>query len=67
MITLHPLAASRTERNTPALDLPAALHAVLESESISFIDEFECTFENPSLFSYRRDAITGRQAGMISL
>lgn len=64
---LHPLAASRTERNTPALDLPAALRALLKSESIACIDEFECTFESHNLFSYRRDAITGRQAGIISL
>lgn len=67
VIDLHPLAASRTDRNTPALDLPAALHVVLASESVSFVDEFECTFESPDLFSYRRDSITGRQAGVISL
>lgn len=65
--TLHPLAASQTDRRTPALDLPAALHAVLVSESVSYIDEFECTYERPDLFSYRRDSITGRQAGIISL
>lgn len=67
VIEIHPLAASRTDRNTPALDLPAALHAVLAAESVSFVDEFECTFESPDLFSYRRDSITGRQAGVISL
>jgi copper oxidase (laccase) domain-containing protein len=64
---LHPRAASLTFKNTPALDLPAALQAVLESESLSIIDQFECTHENPDLFSYRREAITGRQAGIISL
>jgi copper oxidase (laccase) domain-containing protein len=26
-----------------------------------------CTFEEPGLYSYRRDAITGRQAGVIVL
>jgi YfiH family protein len=64
---LHPLAASRTAKDTFALDLPAALHAVLASESVAIVDDFSCTFEDLNLFSYRRDGITGRQAGIISL
>lgn len=64
---LHPAAASRTAQGTPALDLPAALRVLLESQSIAFIDESRCTLENDDLFSYRRDGVTGRQAGIISL
>jgi len=67
VVTLHPVATSRTPRGTPALDLPAALRAVLESQSISIIDESHCTLENDDLYSYRRDGVTGRQAGIISL
>ena len=67
VVTLHPAAESRTPRGTPALDLPAALRAVLESQSISIIDESHCTLENDDLYSYRRDGVTGRQAGIISL
>jgi len=67
VVTLHPVATSRTPRGTPALDLPAALRAVLESQSISIIDESRCTLENDDLYSYRRDGVTGRQAGIISL
>lgn len=67
VVTLHPMAASRTSQGTPALDLPAALRAVLESQSISIIDESRCTLENDDLYSYRRDGVTGRQAGIISL
>jgi YfiH family protein len=67
VVTVHPVAASRTPRGTPALDLPAALRAVLESQSISIIDESHCTLENDDLYSYRRDGVTGRQAGIISL
>lgn len=67
VVTLHPVAASRTPRGTPALDLPAALRAVLESQLISIIDESHCTLENDDLYSYRRDGVTGRQAGIISL
>jgi YfiH family protein len=63
--SLHPAAA------TPGagfmLDLPSALRAVLRSEAIDIIDHASCTVENAELFSYRRDAITGRQAGVISL
>ena len=64
---LHPAAASRTALGTPALDLPAALRVLLESQSIAFIDESRCTRENDDLYSYRRDGVTGRQAGIISL
>ena len=67
VVTLHPMAASRTSQGTPALDLPAALRAVLESQLISIIDESRCTLENDNLYSYRRDGVTGRQAGIISL
>lgn len=67
VIEIHPLAASRTSRDTPALDLPAGLRAVLAAESVSIIDEFACTYENSEYFSYRRDSTTGRQAGIISL
>ena len=64
---LHPAAASRTAQGTPALDVPAALRVLLESQSIAFIDESRCTLENDDLYSYRRDGVTGRQAGIISL
>jgi YfiH family protein len=67
VVTLHPVAASRTPQGTPALDLPAALRAVLESQLISIIDDSRCTLENDDLYSYRRDGVTGRQAGIISL
>ena len=67
VVTLHPMAASRTSQGIPALDLPAALRAVLESQLISIIDESRCTLENDDLYSYRRDGVTGRQAGIISL
>ena len=64
---LHPAAASRTAQGTPALDLPAALRVLLESQSIALIDESRCTCEIDDLYSYRRDGVTGRQAGIISL
>jgi len=65
VVELHPLSASRTRANTFALDLPAALREVLRSEGVEIIDHAICTVENQELFSYRRDAITGRQAGFI--
>ena len=67
VVTLHPVAASRTPRGTSALDLSGALRAVLERQLISIVDESRCTLENDDLYSYRRDGVTGRQAGIISL
>lgn len=67
VVSLHPLAEARTPQGTLSLDLPNALRAVLSDEGINIIDEFECTVESSELFSYRRDGVTGRQAGIISL
>lgn len=67
VVALHPLAASKTLQGTVSLDLPAALRALLEGEGIAIADEARCTVETPELFSYRRDGVTGRQVGIISL
>ena len=67
VIALHPFAQSRTPQGTFALDLPAALRSVLSDEGVAIINKHECTVENESYFSYRRDGITGRQVGVISL
>jgi YfiH family protein len=67
VIAVHPKAQSQTPQGTFALDLPAGLRSVLTDEGVSIIDKFECTVENQDYFSYRRDGVTGRQAGIISL
>lgn len=63
--TLHP--ASAASGSALSLDLPAALREVLNSESIEIVDHFSCTLETPELFSYRRESVTGRQVGVISI
>ncbi|MEN9687730.1 MAG: hypothetical protein RL381_742 [Actinomycetota bacterium] len=65
--SLHPLTRATTAQGTPSLDLPAGLREVLREHVSSIIDESRCTVENSDLFSYRRDGITGRQAGVIWL
>lgn len=67
VIATHPAAECRTPQGTLSLDLPKALLEVLKDEGIGVINEFQCTVENQGLFSYRRDGVTGRQAGVISL
>ncbi len=67
VVALHPAAKSTTVQGTPSLDLPAALRVVLTEAGLTVIDEFRCTSENEDLFSYRRDGVTGRQAGVITL
>ena len=60
-------AESRTSLGTLALDLPKALTALLQSHSIDVQNESICTVESAEHFSYRRDGVTGRQAGFIAL
>ncbi len=68
VVALHPLATARTASGTPALDLPKALKASLATEGISEISDLQiCTVESADYFSYRRDGITGRQVGLVSL
>jgi len=63
----HPLASSSTRSGTPALDLPRALTAALAEVNVPIGILAGCTFEDESTFSYRRNQITGRQAGVIKL
>ena len=67
VIHLHPLAASRTVKNTLSLDLPRALSAALTGVGVSVERSEECTVEDLDYFSYRRDGVTGRQVGVISI
>ena len=64
---LHPAAASRSAQGNHALDLPAALVKVLQGQKIAVEIAGECTVESSELFSYRRDGVTGRQAGLVWL
>ncbi len=60
-----PGAASQTSWGTPALDLPAAANLQLQGLNVSVETISGCTMEEPELFSHRRDAPTGRFAGLI--
>lgn len=63
----HPLAFSTTGWNTPALDLPRAVAGRLTELGFDrVVRHRSCTFEEQRLFSYRRDHVTGRQAGVVT-
>lgn len=64
---VHPLASSKTSWGTPALDLPRALIATLAAVNVPVVNSTGCTLEDDSYFSYRRNQVTGRQAGVIKL
>ncbi|MBI3430318.1 MAG: peptidoglycan editing factor PgeF [Actinobacteria bacterium] len=62
-----PYAESVTQRGSLALDLPRALIMQLQEWGIIVTPSTICTFEDPDFYSYRRDGVTGRQAGVIRL
>jgi len=63
-----PGSASRTGRGTPALDLRAGIRGQLLAAGVSQVAvDPRCTLEEPTLFSHRRDGVTGRQAGLVWL
>lgn len=62
----HPVARAVTSWGTPALDIPRAIETRLgELGFIDVVHRQACTFEDPTLFSHRRDGVTGRQCGVI--
>lgn len=63
-----PAAAVRTRRGTPGLDLRAGLAETLGRAGVTeVVHDARCTVEDPTLFSHRRDGVTGRQAGLVWL
>jgi hypothetical protein len=65
---LGPEVESRTEIDTPALDVPAAVRAALARVEVTDVDDVDvCTSASPDHFSYRRDVRTGRQGLVVVL
>jgi len=62
-----PLATSQTREGGFALDLSRALIEQLLEAGVQVLDEGRCTVEDKSLYSYRRDGVTGRQVGVVWL
>jgi YfiH family protein len=61
-----PEAWSETSWGTPALDLAAGVRAQLAAAGVAELVEVgRCTIEDTDFYSYRRDGVTGRQAGLI--
>ncbi|HEY9473868.1 MAG TPA: polyphenol oxidase family protein, partial [Mycobacteriales bacterium] len=63
-----PTSACRTRRGTTGLDLRAGMATQLLAHGVgSVVRDSRCTVEDDSLFSYRRDGVTGRHAGLVWL
>ncbi|MBC2638542.1 MULTISPECIES: peptidoglycan editing factor PgeF [unclassified Rhodococcus (in: high G+C Gram-positive bacteria)] len=61
-----PGSATRTAKGTPGLDLRAGLRKQLLDAGVAGVAEDpRCTIEDPTLFSHRRQAPTGRLAAVI--
>ena len=63
----HPSASSKTKLGTLALDLPKSLVVALAAINVPVEISAGCTLEDDNYFSYRRNQVTGRQAGVIRL
>jgi polyphenol oxidase len=60
-----PGSACRTRWDTAGLDLRAGLWQQLATEGVARIGvDPRCTIEDPTLYSYRRDGVTGRLAAL---
>ncbi|UFU05117.1 polyphenol oxidase family protein [Ruania halotolerans] len=62
----EPALASWTTWGTPALDLRAGVRAQLAAAGVRHVHEHAiCTREDRRFYSYRRDGVTGRFAGVV--
>jgi YfiH family protein len=64
--SVAPAAAVPTRWGTPGLDLRKGLVELLRSAVRSAESVGPCTFESSDHYSYRRDSVTGRAAGVIT-
>lgn len=63
---IEPACAATTRWGTPGLDVAAGVLAQLERAGVGHLSVGEwCTFEDPRFYSYRRDGVTGRIAGVV--
>ncbi|MGQ0624331.1 MAG: peptidoglycan editing factor PgeF [Sporichthyaceae bacterium] len=63
-----PGSAARTRGGTPSLDLRGGIVASLERAGLTRVGLIGgCSAEDPGVFSFRRDRVTGRFAGLIWL
>jgi len=61
-----PGSRTTTVKNTPGLDLRAGIARQLKELGVTAIDiDPRCTFDDPTLFSHRRGAPTGRLASLV--
>jgi YfiH family protein len=65
VVAAAPDAATVTRAGAPALDLRRGLAGGLERRGVRVELVGGCTAETPTLFSYRRDGVTGRSAGLV--
>lgn len=67
VVAVAPAAASVARDGVPGLDLRAAAVDRLKRAGASVTLHGGCTQETPSLYSFRRDRLTGRHGGVVSL
>ena len=60
-------AGARSWAGTPAIDVAAGVAEQLEAEGVATTRVPDCTREHDDLYSYRRDHVTGRFAGIVVL
>ncbi len=60
-------AAATTTWGTPSLDIRRAVGRQLDRLGIAIVHDVDvCTVESPELYSYRREGVTGRFAGVVA-
>jgi YfiH family protein len=66
---LAPGSRATTRQGTPSIDLAAGIRGQLSAAGVTdVVDVGGCTLEQPArFFSYRRDGVTGRHAGLVFL
>jgi len=66
VIAVVPAAAARSHAGTPALDIGAGVVSQLAGHGVEVVRRVSgCTHEDPALFSYRRDGVTGRLGALV--